>query len=643
MRTFLKNSFLLVILILNCPFLLIAQDVDTFNGRKQWLLKGLKDVELKGSGKYGLPKACARLWSNPNDTIATAYITNSLHSKGQTMFDFPGVALALGKYRNSFTPEQISIIKADLERLAKNNNKNGEGFLSHGTENQATMMWASGYLFAQYFPDAKWANGMTSARLMAEMKERLRKTFRNVYEKGYAEYLSTTYEVVVNFPVAILGEFAEDREIKELSEAFLLYKWSLQALNNFEGHMIAPYARMTRQEDYQPTDPNVTGTLYQHWLYWGWGKHTGSVQINNFKRYPEASYTIYSALSNLAPESLFDDLANNRTEPVSFRTSASTFGKFGSGIPHMMMRNAYRSKQYAIGTGNFRWVSGGDYADHDTNAFNIIWESQDRFNYINCFHPYWYSDDNKNRTPETWYRGSISPFMQTAHHENTAIVLFDIPQQDPWPDKPTPVKWAWRDGHSDELIKRGMVRYPASMDEITEKGGWVFLREEKTYIGIKPLKDYYIQNKITGSGLEGFTVLKSDFAKTGFIFEVGTESEYADFTQFQTKLLQSKISINWKSMDLTYLNSKGNKIRIQYHAELPTDADGLANSVPNVWINDKAEVSYQQWPMIESPNVHMNNRVLTIKNGTSQIKVDWNNQFPSITRTNRNSSYNQDH
>ncbi|KAA6436766.1 hypothetical protein FEM33_21780 [Dyadobacter flavalbus] len=632
MQIFLKKSFLLVVSAIIFPAVLIAQDMDTFDGRKQWLLKGMKDVELRGSGKYGLPKACARLWNNPDDTTATAYITSILHRKGQTMFDFPGVALALGKYRNSFTPGQIAVIKADLERLAKNNNKNGEGFLSHGTENQATMMWASAYLFGQYFPDAKWANGMSSTELMAEMKERLRKTFQNVYEKGYAEYLSTTYEIVVNFPVAILYEFAEDREVKEIAEAFLLYKWSIQSLNNFEGRIIAPYARMTRQEDYQPADQNVTGTLYQHWLYWGWGEHTGSVRIKDFKNYPEASYTIYSALSEVTPEPLFNALANKRTTPASLRSSASTFGKFGSGIPHMMMRNVYRDKQFAIGTGNFRWVPGGDYADHDTNAFHIIWESQDRFNYINCFHPYWYADDNKNRTPDTWYRGCISPFMQTAHYESTAIILFDIPQQDPWPGKPNPAKWAWRDEHARELIKRGMLRYPASMDEIVEKNGWIFLREGKTYIGIKPLQNYYIQDK--NNGAEGFIVVKSDFAKTGFIFEVGTENEYAGFRQFEAKLLRSSVSVNWKSMELTYLNPKGNKIRMQYNAGLPIDADGLANSVPAVWVNEKAEISYKDWPMIESPEVHMNNRVLTIQNNTSEIRVDWNNRFPSITRAN---------
>jgi hypothetical protein len=634
MRSFVKKYVFSGILVFLSPLFINAQDLGSFETRRQWMLKGLADVELSERGKHGLPKACARLWNNPKDTMAIVYITNILHHQEQTMFDFPGVALALGKYRNSFSPQQIAIIKSDLERLAKPDKKNGEGFLGHGTENHATMMWASAYLFGQFFPDAKWANGMTSVQLMADMKEKLRKTFQNVYEKGYTEYLSTTYEVVMNFPLAILYEFAEDREMKSVAEAFLLYKWSLQALNNFDGRMIAPYARMNTQEDYQPTDPYVSATLYQHWLYWGWGENTKSVKIGDFKNMQETSYAIYAALSDLHPDSYFFDIANGKTAPFELKASASTFGHYGGGIAHMMMRDAYRHPQFAIGTGNFRWVPGGDYADHDANGFNIIWQSPDRFNFINCFHPYWYSDgDTKDRTPDTWYKGSISPFMQTALHRNTALVLFDIPQQDPWPNKPSREKWAWRDGHADELIKRGMLRFPKSVDELEEKDGWIFMREGKTFIGIRSLKDYYIEKDKTETGLDGFTVVKSDHARAGFIFEIGTEKESGSFAKFKAALAKNAIKTNWETMNVSYQNSKGVKIRIQYNAGLQIDPDGLARSVPSVWINEKPQMRYDLWPMIESPNIRMDNRILNIQNGTARIKVDWNSSYPVITRS----------
>jgi ABC-type transporter MlaC component len=197
---------ILLILGLLIPVLNVAQDLSTYQSRKSFILGAFKDVVLEEGGKHGLPKAIARLHANPNDQPALTYISTILDRKTQNMFDFPGVALALCMYWDSFSPEQIAELKSDLERLAKSDKIGGEGFLGHGTENHATMMWCSAYLFGQLFPDARWTNGMTSSELMADMKERLRKTFKNRYEKGYTEYLSTTYEVVMNFLFEIFIE-----------------------------------------------------------------------------------------------------------------------------------------------------------------------------------------------------------------------------------------------------------------------------------------------------------------------------------------------------------------------------------------------------------------------------------------------------
>ncbi len=621
------------------PVLMVAQDLSTYQNRKNFILGAFKDVALSEGGKHGLPKAIARLHAHPDDEAALTYISTILDRETQNMFDFPGVALALCRYWDSFSPEQIAEIKSDLERLAKTDKIGGEGFLGHGTENHATMMWCSAYLFGQLFPDASWANGMTSAELMANMKERLRKTFKNRYQKGYTEYLSTTYEVVMNFPVEILLEYANDPEVKAITEAFLLYKWSLLSLNNFEGNILAPYARMNTQEDHAPTENFVSATSYYNWLMWGWGPATGNVKLSDYTNYRETSYAVYAALSNVVPDEVFFRLADSGSGTFSLKSSASTFGHYGNGIPHMMMRKVFRDKSFAIGTGNFRWVPGGYYADHDNNGFCIVWHSPDRFNYIGCFHPYWYSDgDDKDRTPDTWYKGNISPFQQTAHHQNTAIILFNIPDKDPWIKTPVfeewAFKWAWRDGHADGLIKRGMLRYPKSVDEKLETNGWIFLREGETYVGIKPLKDFYIRNNLTGKGLDGFTILKSDHARTGFVFEVGTKDEFGSFEKFCKKLPENKLAIDWEKVTVSYKNSQSDEIRIQYNEGLPVDPDGLARSVPSVWINGRMDIPCEQWPMIESPFVNMDHSVLKIRSGKANITVDWKDKYPKIDRNN---------
>jgi hypothetical protein len=174
-----------------------AQDFSTYTSRKVPFINSMKDVELNERWKHGLPKAIARLNNNPQDTVALGYITTILDHPIQSMFDFPGVALALCRYWDSFSPEQIAEIKSDLERLAKSDKIGGEGFLGHGTENHATVMWCSAYLFGQLFPEAKWANGMTSKELMADMKERLREYYGLEKRPVRAiEPFRTTYNII---------------------------------------------------------------------------------------------------------------------------------------------------------------------------------------------------------------------------------------------------------------------------------------------------------------------------------------------------------------------------------------------------------------------------------------------------------------
>jgi hypothetical protein len=100
-------------------------------------------------------------------------------------------------------------------------------------------------------------------------------------------------------------------------------------------------------------------------------------------------------------------------------------------------------------------------------------------------------------------------------------------------------------------------------------------------------------------------------------------------------------------MSVTYVDSQNDKIQIQYRGGLNIAPEknlaeylvkrgvaGLAESVPLVKINNKADVDYRQWPMIQSPYVNMDNNVLLINDGTTKIKVDWQSDLPVITQTN---------
>ena len=646
---------LLVVFCLFIPHALLfgqSPDYSTYQARRAAVVEAMKDHVPRGSGKHGLPRAIAKLQLDPNDAAALEYIVSTTDPRMQTMFDFPGLALALCRYWDNFSPEQRKTLQTVLEGLAKGDKRDGEGFLGHGTENHALISWAPGVLFCELFPDAQWANGMNSEQLKDHLKEWIRKTFKNYYERSYTEYLSTTYETVLLLPIEILYQYVKDPEIRDMAEAFLLYHWSLLALNTFDGEVIAPFGRMNTQQDHLHAPRShswneLAAFSYYTWVLFGWGQATNNIRLSDYLDFNESSFGIYAAMSETIPNDFLFELAADK-QPVTVHTSASTFGIYGAGVPNMMLRKIYRTGQYAIGTGNFRWVPGGDYADHDTCGFCITWNSNRQFNYINCTHPYWYSEgDDISRTAECWDHGSVSPFMQTAQHENTAIVLFDIPDADPWPGKPSEQKWAWRNRRADDLIKRGMFRFPKTMNYWpADESGWLFLREGKTYIAVKPLKSFYLQNQSRDVSLIGFNVIKSDHAKTGFIFEVGTEEEYRDIGNFRKQIAANKVDVDWDTMTVEYTNSRGGTIRVKYVPGLPIvlvadkpphwtthlKVDGIAESIPEVTINGEPEMSVADWPLIGSPMINMKGGILNIDDGKTKINVDWTGDLPKITK-----------
>ena len=160
----------------------------------------------------------------------------------------------------------------------------------------------------------------------------------------------------------------------------------------------------------------------------------------------------------------------------------------------------------------------------------------------------------------------------------------------------------------------------------------MFLREGDVYIGVKSLKDYYIQTDLKNEDMLGFNVVKSDFAKCGFIFEVGTKEEHKNLNAFKEKIQKNRLIVDWIGMTVEYTSLNGKTLKIIYNEGLKVDPDGLASSIPKVFINGKQEVNANQWPLISSPFINLNNSVLEIKQGNTNIKVDWSGEMPKIRK-----------
>ena len=498
------------------------------------------------------------------------------------------------------------------------------------------MRWSNGYLLAQKFggswhPTTSPSTWWTSAALMADLKGKLLAEGKFRYDNaGMSEYLSPNYLLHHILPLLNLYDFCEDAELKNVAEAMLHLHLTHLALNVHRNYILEPTTRLGGI-----TYPEYNNTQFIPWLYW-----------NTFQPDPErlqqrnvsGTHLVYAALSGFRPHAALESLATGNGH-VPFTTRSLGMNWVQSTevdrSPRTDFRKIYRAQEYAIGTGNNRHAPDGFYMNH--SKFAITWTSDDYLAYLQCSHPYWRSDESET----SWWKAPTSPFQQIALHENTAIVLFNIPQTDPWPNAGRADWLVSRDGHTNNLITKARIRFPLSMDERVVydiPGGnerWYFLREGNVYIGIRALTASDKATQDTNfERINADAVLNGDRYQTGFVFEIGTASEYGTFAAFQAALKTHSIQVDWGTgtvpqPSVSYTNEQGNSVELVYNNNLLADANGIVFNLPVVTINGLSEDT-AAWPDIEGPDVLLENSILTVFGAGGVCQVDWSGVQPDI-------------
>jgi hypothetical protein len=290
------------------------------------------------------------------------------------------------------------------------------------------------------------------------------------------------------------------------------------------------------------------------------------------------------------------------------------------------MRYVYRNEFYAMGSGFFRYAPRGYYVFY--TAFRLVYKSPDLYNFLECYHPYWRSNDRS-------WRGLNSPFQQWAQHKGTAIALFNIPTADPWAGLGRSDWQALRDDHSNKLIREALLRYPKSIDQKTEANAWIFLREGDVYIAIRPLKAYTIDTNYSQAG-EEFSVVRSAFAQTGFVFDIATKGEFATFEAFQAAVNQNPLVVDWDQLSVTYTNVKDDSLTATWNPpkyDVPEGervlvrpditVNGAVVPIDSDFINAKA--------VMKSPTLELVDRVLRLQTPAGQLEVDWRGMVPKFS------------
>lgn len=611
---------------------------DLYGQRRDWILGLTWPQPTTGTApKQGMPLALANLYQTDGADATSRQYTADSHDPSVLdagTFDAVGIVRAIYMFRDSFTATQMDAIEDSLRDTPK--------WTGGGTENHRLMRWTNGYLLAQefggnWYPESETDPKVSAQQLMATLKDKLIEEGKFRYQNGgMSEYLSPNYLNTHIQPLLNLYDFAEDPEMRDVAEAMLHLHTAHLALNVHKGYMLEPHARLGGKQHTSGPDFHNNGAQFLAWLYFGQMDRPQSL-------IQQMTYLVPLSLSNFRPHAILTDVANG-TNGVSFpyftQSASMNWPHQGDRLPRTDLRSVYRASSYSIGTGYFEHVPHGYYMQH--SKFGIAWDSTDPLAFLTVGHPYWRTDSGQAQ----WWLAPGSPFQQMAHHENTVIAVYNIPEADPWPNSGRSDWIEERDGHASDLIKEAMVGVPYSIDERVEyylngvdntDGSWRFLREGDTYIGILILTE----SRTPAIGPDQFRIMadaekNGDRYQTALIFEVGTQAEHETFTDFQTQLKSNTYTVDWgtgtvPTPDITYTDSQGDELRIRYNNNLTPDSGGIVRNRPEVWM-DGTLLDFSSWPDISGPEVSLDHGVLTVNSdGKGQI-IDWNGTVPSINR-----------
>ena len=144
---------------------------------------------------------------------------------------------------------------------------------------------------------------------------------------------------------------------------------------------------------------------------------------------------------------------------------------------------------------------------------------------------------------------SSSPYEQTFQHQNTLIVLYDIPKG---------TKFEHIDGFfTKDLDDR--IYEPFTSDS-NPNSRWIFCRAGNTYIAYYPLQPYeWIEE-------ENCWRLRSNFLRNGCIVEVVDADDYPSFKEFQRRIKLNLINVDHldRNFEVSYTNLTGDRMSFTY-------------------------------------------------------------------------------
>lgn len=590
----------------------------------------------KPNPKYQHPIVACRLALDPKDPEALDYILFSMKYRGKDD-DFSKSTLAglFCRFGHGWNSELTEAVRREVTAY--------DGFLKGGTENHIAMRRTAGFLFGERFPTDKFHHDLTGKQLADICLEYMQEYGQAVFASSQVEYLSPAYLAVNATAWLNVADLAKDDLAKLCGQAILDWLMADLAVNYHEGVVLPPLQREKGllMERYQASYARSL-TQFVAWLYFGGGNtlaNDGAFAADKYAPFfPHCLCVEQFAVSPWQPNAIIRNVAAKRLVlpymlwqsrgnwPCIEESSLNAYGRTRPASlhnypadPRYHLRSVYVNREYALGSGNFR-ENMRDPLLRSAVPFAVTWKTRDDHNYLLVSHPFWYTQRKWEESEdllgdEDWI--GISPFCQTVHWENAALLLFDLPERDPYGGEAAPGSTKFLSERTEEVIQSAFVYLPETVDEKAQNGPWFFVREGHVYIGIRPIQD---GARWEASRHPGYARLAMPGSLVGCAIEVGDRDEYGLFQTFQQRMLQTRVDTSRLDSEkqLTYLSSRGHELRLRHKSP---------GWLPDASVNG-TRLDFDGWPTGASPYVSCRDRILDVNDGRSGFTVNWQGDWP---------------
>lgn len=526
------------------------------------------------------------------------------------VFSLPPLVRYLYQFGSCLNAEQRQHI---IERL-----KSKIEIYGHGTINHAIMFSSSLYLLAQYFPEVVWrgigGKQYSSDELMAEMKGLIQGRYISFFREGHYEQFSPTYSLMNLFPLLNLYDFSNDQDMATLADANATIAVGILKLNSFHGKILPPLTRSNfSQLNTLAGASGVKVSVGQQilWFYFG----EPQIGLYDIQSRTEPAYAIMLALSKWRPRGSILSLNNSLERTGRLSTVTPRFSIWGRPTKPEIVGSATISENYAIGLGNAEFDPYG--YNEDTKLFEILLKTEKADNSIECYHPYWRS----NAGEDGWLSDRSSPFVEGELSEDRGVLIYDIPDKDPWPIRDQSNRnYKLRGENRDGLLRVFQCRFPRAMDQIIVDGQYIFVSEHNSFVGVKNLKgSFSIAAERQGIARSGYKSVKIYEPKGAMYFRVGVKSESLDFEKFILSFKSDVVSYDSQSNRVEFADENNRVVSVRYSLENLNEGTWVS-AMPIIAVNDKLKVA-PKMGYVHSSRVSIENNRMTIHSSSGDLYI----------------------